>query len=194
MHPVHSVPIVRLADLYNEPVSKIIGSFNYFASSYGLEPFKLATFKNSILMHRFRLQDAIKPAMKENYFLSVLLVNKSIDMEDVNGFLENQGLKKSLPDLNQDKLKNLLRAVHSDGSLTGKEWAFKQAGLGLRLLLSLAGEAGIEARTLAGYDPDVFNEVLGLDKTNWEIFSVLAIKPRILKTPAFLLGSSYGLN
>lgn len=194
MRTDYSSPIVTLNDLNNERINKTIGSFNYFLSAYGLEPFKLISIKNSILISRFGLEENIFPMMNEHYFLSIMLVNTSIETEEINAFIENRTSIKRSPDQTLDKIKTLLRTGENSGCESGKNWAKDQARLGLRLLLSLARDAGIEVRSITEYDKDHFNDILGINSMDWKIFSVLDIRMQIQKTPDSLLKSTYGLN
>jgi nitroreductase / dihydropteridine reductase len=194
MSIIPSDPIIRLTDLFDEPISRTIGSFNYFASSYGLEPFKLITVKNSVLLNRFKLKDIIATSLHENIYLSILLVKTSISLEDVNDFVLDLATSKRLSHSALNIYKNVLLADSKNRCNTGKEWAFNQTRLAMRLLLSLAGDAGIEATTFENYDRNIFNNVLDLDENKWTIFSVFILRAKIKSTPRVLLDSSFGLN
>jgi nitroreductase/dihydropteridine reductase len=189
-----SKPIITLSDLFNEPVNKTIGSFNYLASSYGLEPFKMVTFKNPVLISRFKLPGSPVRPLHENYFLSVLLVKTSISLEEVNDFVIDLASTKQLSHSVLTIYKNVLQTNTISGCHTGKDWAVKQTRLGLRLLMSIAGEAGIEATRIENYDRNAFSSVLGLDANKWTIFSALVLQAKIKITPDSLMDSIYGLN
>lgn len=194
MSIISSGPFKSLGDLFDEPVSTTIGSFNYFASSYGLEPFKLITVKNSVLLSRFKITDTVASSLHENFYLSILLVKNSISLEDVNDFVLDLAISKRLSHSSLNIYKNVLLADSKKGCNTGKEWAFNQTRLALRLLLSLAEDAGIEATKFENYDKNIFNDVLELDKNKWAIFSVLILKAKIKSIPQELLNSIFGLN
>jgi hypothetical protein len=189
-----SKPVRTLNDLFTEPIHKTIGSFNYFGSSYGLEPFKLVTFKNSILISRFKMANATKHPLHENYFLSVLLVKTSISLEEVNDFVIDLAASKKLSHSALTIYKNVLQAGNKNGCNSGKDWAIKQARLGQRLLLSIAKEAGIETEIIENFDRNVFNDILELDENKWEIYAAFKLSTHIKNTPSALMNSTYSLN
>jgi hypothetical protein len=194
MSILSSKPFVTLNDLIDEPVSTTLGSFNYLASSYGLEPFKLVTFKNSVLISRFKIADVPNRSQYGNYFLSILLVKTSISLEDVNDFVIDLASSKKLSHAALNIYKNVLLTDAKDGSNTGKEWAFKQARLGMRLLLSLGQDADIEITVIDNFDREIFSNILDLDENKWTIFSAFMLRAKIKRIPKTLLNSSFGLN
>jgi hypothetical protein len=159
-----------------------------------LEPFKLVTFRNPILISRFKFPGSRTRLLNENYFLSVLLVKTSISLEEVNDFIVDLATTKQLSHSVLSIYKNVLETNTKSGCHTGKEWAVKQARLGLRLLMSIAEEAGVEATGIEKYDRNAFGNVLGLDENKWTIFSVLVLQTKIKITPCSMMTSTYGLN
>ncbi len=194
MYKVPSGPMLTLSDLYNEPVNRTIGCFNYYASSYGLEPFKLVTFNSSVLISRFKLSRIQLPPNNNHNFLSVLLVKTSIGLDEVNDFVIDLASTRRLSHTALTIYKNVLQDGAKNGCASGKDWAVNQARLGLRLLLSMAKETGIDIRTIENYDRNDFNEVLGLAENKWTVFSVHVLRANIRITPDSLLHSTFCLN
>jgi nitroreductase / dihydropteridine reductase len=194
MYKVPPGPIVTLCDLYNEPVNRTIGCFNYYASSYGLEPFKLVTFNNSIMISRFKLAGIPLSPGKDHHFLSVLLVKTSIGLDEVNEFVIDLASSRRLSHAVLNIYKNVLQDSNKSECTSGKDWAFNQARLSLRLLLSMAKETGIDIRTIEKFDRNLFNEVLGLTENKWSVFSVFLLRANIRITPDSLMHSTFCLN
>ncbi len=186
--------MLTLNDGYNESVNRTIGCLPYSASSYGLEPFKLVTFNSSILISRFKLAGIHLPPNENHCFLSILLVKTSIGLDEVNDFVIDLASTRRLSHAALNIYKNVLQDGAGNGCSSGKEWAINQARLGLRILLSMAKETGIDIRTIENYDRNDFNEVLGLAENKWMVFSVHILRAKIRVTPDPLLHSTFCLN
>ena len=135
------------------------------SSSYGLQLYKVFIVDNPEL--RAQLQPAAwgQTQITEASHLFVFANQTTVDAEDIEGYLKNAEQTRSLPEgtLNGygEFMKGSLLNLPEDAK---KVWTAKQTYLALGNLLNAAAELKIDVTPMEGFEPQKYNEILGLNE------------------------------
>ncbi len=137
------------------------------SSSYGLQPYQIIIVENPEV--RAKLQPASwgQTQITEASHLIVFANFTKIDNDDIDAFFKNICETRNMP---IDSLLGYKEFM--TGAISGKSneeiniWNQKQTYLALGNLLNAAADLKIDTCPMEGFDPNQYNEILGLDKLN----------------------------
>lgn len=135
------------------------------ASSYGLQPYKVLIIENPPLREQLQPaswgQSQIVEASHLFVFANITNIQDSHIDDYMNNVASTRGL--AIEDLKgySDFMKSKIMALSSEAKST---WASKQTYLALGNLLNAAAELKIDVTPMEGFEPEKYNEILGLDK------------------------------
>ncbi|MEM9001427.1 MAG: NAD(P)H-dependent oxidoreductase [Bacteroidota bacterium] len=135
------------------------------ASSYGLQPYHVFVISNKELQKKLRPFSWNQAQITEASHLIVFANKVRFDGALVDNYLENVSETRSIP---HDGLKDygdfmkskLLSLTDTDKGI----WTAKQVYLALGNLLNAAAELRIDTCPIEGFEPEKYNEILGLDE------------------------------
>ncbi|MFD2892704.1 NAD(P)H-dependent oxidoreductase [Flavobacterium chuncheonense] len=134
-------------------------------SSYGLQPYKVIIVENPEL--RSQLQPA-SWGQSQIVDASHLFVFANItDIQDVHidELIENMALVRGLKVIDLKGFADFMKSKIVPLPIAQKEiWTAKQTYLALGNLLNAAAELKIDVTPMEGFEPEKYNEILGLDK------------------------------
>ena len=149
----------------NEDLTSLKEAIRLTASSYGLQPYKVLIVENPDL--RAQLQP-VSWGQSQIVDASHLLVFANIinfGEKEIDATINNMATTRNLPlEALQgygDFMKSKLVSLPEDVKNT---WTSKQTYLALGNLLNAAAELKIDVTPMEGFEPEKYNEILGLDK------------------------------
>ena len=135
------------------------------ASSYGLQPYKVFIIENPEL--RAQLQPAAW-GQSQIVDASQLLVFANItDFGDtqIDGYIKNLTETRGVPAEAVQGYADFMKSKISTLPAENRNiWTAKQTYIALSNLLNAAAELNIDVTPMEGFEPEKFNEILGLDK------------------------------
>ena len=148
-----------------EDLASLKEAIRLSASSYGLQPYKILIIENPEV--RAQLQP-VSWGQSQIVDASHLLVFANIinfGEKEIDATINNMATTRSLPlealqgygDFMKSKLVDLPEEVKNN-------WTSKQTYLALGNLLNAAAELKIDVTPMEGFEPEKYNEILGLDK------------------------------
>ena len=148
-----------------EDLASLKEAIRLSASSYGLQPYKVLIVENSDL--RAQLQP-VSWGQSQIVDASHLLVFANIinfGEKEIDATINNMATTRNLPlEALQgygDFMKSKLVSLPEDVKNT---WTSKQTYLALGNLLNAAAELKIDVTPMEGFEPEKYNEILGLEK------------------------------
>ena len=133
-------------------------------SSFGLQPWKFLVINDQSVKDKLLEYSWSQPQVTDCSHLVVLLVQKGIDEDDVNKFINDTHAKRGgeLSDLDAYKgmMLGFLSAM-SDEQI--EAWARNQVYIALGQLMTSAAMLEIDACPMEGITPAKYDEVLGLE-------------------------------
>jgi nitroreductase len=149
----------------NEDLASLKEAIRLTASSYGLQPYKVILVENPDL--RAQLQP-VSWGQSQIVDASHLLVFANIinfGEKEIDTTIHNMATTRNLPlEALQgygDFMKSKLVSLPEDVKNT---WTSKQTYLALGNLMNAAAELKIDVTPMEGFEPEKYNEILGLDK------------------------------
>ncbi|TBX65180.1 NAD(P)H-dependent oxidoreductase [Flavobacterium silvisoli] len=134
------------------------------ASSYGLQPYKVLIIENPEI--RAKLQP-VAWGQSQIVEASHLLVFANItDFGDtqIDEYIENVASTRGLPADTLKGYSDFMKSKISSLPLENRNvWTSKQTYIALSNLLNAAAELNIDVTPMEGFEPDKFNEILGLN-------------------------------
>ena len=149
----------------------------YAPSSYGLQPWKFFVVTEAALRERLRPAAWNQPQITDASHLVVFAVRSNLGTADVDRHLariaEVRGVSPgSLEGYKQMMLGSLNRPTDEINN-----WATRQVYIALGVFLSAAAMLGIDACPMEGFQPEKFDQILGLTQ--------LGYASRVLATAGF---------
>ena len=134
-------------------------------SSFGLQPYKFIVVNDVKTRERLREAAWGQPQLTDASHVIVFAYKKTMTDEDVAHFIDRvsdvRGQKReSLADY-ENAIKGSAKKAVDAGTV--EAWNSRQAYIALGFVLETAALLGIDATPMEGFDPQQFNEILGLE-------------------------------
>ena len=151
-------------------------AFNLTATSYGLQPIKLVIVHNKDLQQRMVNFSMNQQQISTASHVLIFCVERNVDKTFIENYFNSVQKIRATSDeiLNpfKDFLINDFENKHED-EITA--WATNQAFLALGTLMTVCAIEGIDACPMEGFEPNKYDELLGLEKLNLKSVLVLPI-------------------
>jgi nitroreductase len=134
------------------------------ASSYGLQPYKFILVMDPALRRKLTPASFGQPQVEASSHFVVFAGRTDIDEKDIDRFIARiaqvRGVKEeSLADYRSAMVGDLVKGPRHAWVA---HWAARQAYIALGTLLTAAAAAGVDACPMEGFNPDAYDEILGL--------------------------------
>ena len=132
-------------------------------SSMGLQPFKVIIVENPELRAKLAPAGYNQSGITEASQLFVFAVENNVGAQQIDAYMKNISETRGIP---VESLKGFADMIH--GSVAGLDeegrnnWSKKQAYLALSTLINTAALLKIDATPMEGFNPQQFDEILGL--------------------------------
>jgi nitroreductase/dihydropteridine reductase len=147
-----------------DKIDQIIEAINLSASSCGIQPYRLLVITNSEIRQRLAAGSFNTQIQDSSHLLVFAGLNK-ITSEYIADYVT---MMEEQRNLESGALIALKEAVTSFFSTQTPEqnviWSSKQAYIGLGTALIAAAELKVDATPMEGFDPKLFDDVLGLSE------------------------------
>ncbi|MDR6919963.1 nitroreductase family protein [Chryseobacterium sp. S-02] len=149
-----------------DKIDKIIEAINLSASSCGIQPYRLFVITNPEVRQRLS-EGSFNEQIHASSHLLVFAAFNNITNDYITEYIEMMERERGLE---KGELNILKEAVISHFSTQTQEqnaiWSSKQAYIGVGTALIAAAELKVDATPMEGFDPKLFDEVLGLSEKN----------------------------
>jgi nitroreductase len=145
----------------------VLEAGNLAATAFGLQPFEFVvvkdqTMKESLVPHAYGQQHLAK-----NSALVVLAIRTDLDEAYITEYIERIGRTRGVPvEMLEGFKQSMLGAMSMKGADGRNAWAQKQAYIALGTMMAAASELRIDNHGAEGFDPEKFDEMLGLKAKN----------------------------
>jgi nitroreductase len=162
--------------LSTEKINTLKNSFNLTPTSYGLQPLKLVVIQHKKLQKELLQYSAHQQQVATASHLLVICIEKKVDADFIQ---KNFSLVKAIrntPDEILNPFKDfLLKDFESKTDKEIENWAINQAYLALGNLLTVCAAEEIDACPMEGFEPEKYDEALGLAEKNLKSVLVLPV-------------------
>lgn len=160
-----------------EKLDIILEALQLSASSYGLQPYKVLVVSDEALRKKLLPAAYNQPQVVESSHLLVFTAWTAITDELIEAYLQDVAKKRGVP-------REALTGYHNALTLLANgfkspeaqhNWAARQAYIALGTALAAAAELKVDASPMEGFDPQRFNDILGLKEQGLSAVALMAI-------------------
>ena len=145
-----------------EKVDKIIEAINLSASSCGIQPYRLITITDPEIRQKLA-EGSFNTQIQSSSHLLVFAAFNTITSDYIAEYTAMMEAQRSLEVGALAGFKDTLTSFFSTQTPEQHAvWSGKQAYIGLGTALIAAAELKVDATPMEGFDPELFNEILGL--------------------------------
>jgi nitroreductase len=145
-------------------VNQIVEAINLTASSCGIQPYRLFVITNPEVRQRLG-EGSFNAQIHASSHLLVFAGFNEITSDYIREYVEMMEQERNLENGALNVLKDTLIDYFSPQTLEQNAiWSDKQAYIGLGTALIAAAELKVDATPMEGFDPKLFDEVLGLSE------------------------------
>jgi nitroreductase / dihydropteridine reductase len=164
-----------------EPVSAaqlnaILNAINLAATSYGLQPFKVAVVENADTKTALQAAAYGQAQVGSSSHVLVFAVPLKITEADIQAFVNNVATTRNIPVNALDGYKNMM--LTTVGALPAEQqqiWSTKQAYIALGTALAAAAEQKVDACPMEGFDAAAFDKILNLTEKGLKTVVIMPI-------------------
>lgn len=159
-----------------DDIDKILEAFNLTASSYGLQPIKLVVLQDELKQEELVKFSMMQQQVKDASHVLVFCIDSEVNEDKISDYFNLVKQTRNTPD---DILNPFKKFLIEDFKLKTQEeieaWAKNQAYLAMGNLLTVCAMLKIDSCPMEGFNPDKFDEILGLNKLNLKSALVMPI-------------------
>ncbi|MCD0456352.1 nitroreductase family protein [Chryseobacterium sp. LC2016-27] len=158
-----------------DKVDQIVEAINLTASSCGIQPYRLFVITNPEVRKRLG-EGSFNAQIHASSHLLVFAGFNEITSEYIFDYVEMMEDQRNLEKGALNELKDMLIeyfSVQTPGQ--NVIWSDKQAYIGLGTALIAAAELKVDATPMEGFDPKLFDEVLGLSEKGLHASVILSL-------------------
>lgn len=147
-----------------DKIDQIVEAVNLTASSCGIQPYRLFVITNPEIRQRLG-EGSFNAQIHASSHLLVFAGFNKITTDYITNYIEMMELQRNLERGGLKILEDILIDYFSPQTPEqNKIWSDKQAYIGLGTALIAAAELRVDATPMEGFDPKLFDEVLGLSE------------------------------
>lgn len=151
-------------------------SIRLSASSYGLQPYKVVFVENPEIREKLKAAAYGQAQITDASVIVVFANNVDFNETHVDGFINNISQTREIPAESLsgygDFMKSTLMALPAE---TRNIWTAKQTYIALANLLAAGAELKIDVAPMEGFNPEEFNEILGLNEKGLNAAVIAAV-------------------
>ncbi len=172
--------------LSSEQVNYLLGAARLSPSSFGLQPWKFIVVTDPNLRMKLRKEAGYdQPKISEASHLIVFCAQKDMSPADIKRYAASISQTRGISLDSLQGFGNMLNTKVKGLTVEQRlAWNKNQVYLSLGFLLSAAAQAHIDAGPMEGFDPQKFDQILGLEKTPYTTAVICAVGLRDKKDPA----------
>jgi nitroreductase len=136
-------------------------------SSYGLQPWRFFVITNPDVRSNLRAAAYNQPQVTDASHLVVLAARRRFEMTDIDRHVRRVADVRDVPAESLEGMKNAMASILSRTPEQRAAWTARQAYIALGNFLATAAMLGIDACPMEGFNPQQFDEILGLEKQGY---------------------------
>jgi nitroreductase/dihydropteridine reductase len=157
-------------------VEKILEAGNLAPTSYGLQPYRFIVINNQSLQEQLVPLSFNQNQVADASHVIVIAVRTDLDDDYIQAYLTRMESTRELPTGSLDGFGRVMRGTVASLSEDAMyDWNARQAYIALGTMMAEAAELGVDSCPMEGFQPDHYDELLGLPEKNLRSVLVLPI-------------------
>ncbi len=154
----------------------LLESMQLTASSYGLQPYHFFVVTDIEIRKKLLAVSWGQTQIVDASHLIILASKTDVDADWIDSYLKNVSNTRNIPTEGLRQYAEFMKSkILASSQEEQEEWAAKQNYLVLGNLLSAAANLEIDTCPMEGFEPDAYNQILGLTKKGLTATLVAAI-------------------
>lgn len=144
-------------------------------SSFGLQPYKFLVIETPELRARLREVSWNQSQVTDASKFVVLLSRRTVDDGFIQGYIQRISNVRGLPVENLKGFQDMMSGFAKNLGGEALGWARRQTYIALGFLIETAALLGIDATPMEGFDAKAYDQILGLENSEWTTSVVAAV-------------------
>lgn len=145
-------------------------------SSYGVQPWNFFVIENPELREKLKPVSWNQSQVTEASHYVIFAYKEKMDLEFVQKNIDRMAEVRNIPTTNLDGYKNLLiENLTKAPEEKIRTWSQRQAYIAMGFLLETAALLKIDATPIEGFDPNAYDQILGLENSGWKTVASVAL-------------------
>jgi nitroreductase len=162
--------------LPQEKIEVLKNAFNLTATSYGLQPIKLVIIHNKEMQQKLVNFSMNQKQISTASHVLVLCIERKVDKKFIENYFNQVHKIRATPEDILNPFKDFLINDFKNKQIDEiHAWATNQAFLALGTLMTVCAIEGIDSCPMEGFEPQKYDECLGLEKLNLKSVLVMPI-------------------
>lgn len=162
--------------LSEEKLNILKETFNLTATSFGLQPLKMLVVSNPNLKEKLVPLTYHQVQVRDASHILILCMQDKVDPEFIKAhFARVEGARSTPRKILEPFEKELVRSFSEKDPIEIKKWMANQLYLTLGALLTVCAVENIDACPIEGFEPEKYDELLGLKKMGLESVIILPV-------------------
>ncbi|WP_026451500.1 NAD(P)H-dependent oxidoreductase [Aequorivita capsosiphonis] len=162
--------------LSDEKLNILKETFNLTATSFGLQPLKLVIINKAELKEKLMPFTFNQTQVRDASHVFILCIERKINKEFIiDHFKRVEGTRNTPRDILEPFEKDLIASFTEKDAGEIRDWMINQLYLTLGALLTVCAVEKIDACPMEGFQPEKYDEFLGLDKKGLASVIVLPV-------------------
>lgn len=158
-----------------DKIDQIIEAINLSASSCGIQPYRLIVVTNPEIRQKLA-EGSFNTQIQASSHLLVFAAFNKITSEYIADYVAMMEEQRNLETGAFNALKDAVTSFFSTQTPEQNAiWSSKQAYIGLGTALIAAAELKVDATPMEGFDPELFNNILGLSEKNLHASVIISL-------------------
>ena len=158
-----------------DKIDQIIEAINLSASSCGIQPYRLIVVTNPEIRQKLA-EGSFNTQIQASSHLLVFAAFNKITSEYIADYVAMMEEQRNLETGTFNALKDAVTSFFSTQTPEQTAiWSSKQAYIGLGTALIAAAELKVDATPMEGFDPELFNNILGLSEKNLHASVIISL-------------------
>lgn len=136
-------------------------------SSFGLQPWKFIVVSNPDIRQQLVQHSWGQTQVVDASHLVVLAIQKELSAADVDRYVQHMSVVRQVEVDALQGLANMIKGFLSNPSIDLNDWAARQVYIALGQFMTAAAMLGIDTCPMEGFNPALYDEVLGLTEQGY---------------------------
>ena len=150
-----------------ETWSAIEDSLVLTPSSFGMQPWKFFVITDPAVRQQLLEHSWKQVQVVDASHVVVLAIKKTVDDAEVDRYIASTAEIRGVEPESLEGFGKVIKGFLSNPELDKTDWAARQVYIALGQLMTAAALLGVDACPMEGFIPAKYDEVLGLDKTDY---------------------------
>jgi len=159
-----------------EHITDLLKAMNLAPSSLGVQPYEFVVISNNQIQQQLLEHSYNQSQIVDASHVIVIAARKDLSQKYINDFITRTAEIRKIPTENLDGYKKMIT-----GFAEGKSpqeifaWAQKQCYIVLGVLMSACADMHIDSCPMEGFNPEKYNEIMGLNEQNLHATLVIPV-------------------